>query len=290
MAKTAQDRLNPRLDFAGPDLLVEGMRQLGWSRFDVATQGSLPPHHHPDCYEICYIAHGHVSWQAGGQVYDLRSGDLYLTWPDEIHAGTDNTIQPSEIYWAIFHVPHRGSLARLPRGETRRIRQALSRLPSRSAPAAPSVSRHFETLIHCHRDRPPHAALAARAAFHLLLHHVLQDLSTPAHRLQPSSERIQRSIQFMENNLGEAKLLQEAARVAKLKPTQFRALFRRETGSSPSEFLAHQRTQAAKRLLRDASLSITDIAFRLGYSSSQHFATQFRRRTSLTPTAYRRQG
>lgn len=48
------------------------------------------------------------------------------------------------------------------------------------------------------------------------------------------------------------------------------------------------RINEAKRLLEDGGSSITDIAFELGFPSSQHFSTQFREHTGIPPSRYRK--
>ena len=45
----------------------------------------------------------------------------------------------------------------------------------------------------------------------------------------------------------------------------------------------------AERLLRETDENATDIAMRLGFSSSQHFSRLFRRYNGLTPSDYRRE-
>ena len=44
---------------------------------------------------------------------------------------------------------------------------------------------------------------------------------------------------------------------------------------------------AAKELLTSSDARVSDIAQRLGFPSAQHFATQFKRETGLTPRAWR---
>ena len=56
-------------------------------------------------------------------------------------------------------------------------------------------------------------------------------------------------------------------------------VFRRDIGMSPSEYI--------QRLKEDAS--VTDIAYDMGFASSQHFARTFRKYLGLTPTDYRKQ-
>ncbi|MFD0149512.1 helix-turn-helix transcriptional regulator [Streptomyces sp. NPDC055721] len=74
-----------------------------------------------------------------------------------------------------------------------------------------------------------------------------------------------------------------------------RPAFRTEIGETPARYRTRLRMERARLLLaetdlpicRSAVLPITVIAMDLGYSSSQHFATAFRRETDTTPSRYR---
>jgi AraC-like DNA-binding protein len=62
-------------------------------------------------------------------------------------------------------------------------------------------------------------------------------------------------------------------------------------GLTPSEYLKVCRLQAARRLLSSitgADRSITEIAFECGFTSSAHFATEFRKRFGKSPRSFRR--
>jgi len=79
-------------------------------------------------------------------------------------------------------------------------------------------------------------------------------------------------------------------RAAELAGTSKRTLQRRfaESGTRYSDLLDQARFHAAKRLLRDPDMTVTAIAFRLGYSDSANFARAFRRIAGSSPSAYRR--
>jgi AraC-like DNA-binding protein len=64
--------------------------------------------------------------------------------------------------------------------------------------------------------------------------------------------------------------------------------FQDQYGVSPKRYQLGARIEEARRLLAANSQQITSIAFDLGYSSSQHFATQFKAETGITPSAWRR--
>ena len=56
----------------------------------------------------------------------------------------------------------------------------------------------------------------------------------------------------------------------------------------PMAFLNQCRIDHAARALQETqSISVTQIAMRFGFNSSQYFATQFRKRHQMTPVQYR---
>ena len=73
-----------------------------------------------------------------------------------------------------------------------------------------------------------------------------------------------------------------------MKKSSFINFCRTLTNTTPMEYLRNCRLDLAARLLRgEPAASVTDIAFRCGFNSSQYFATCFRRRFHCPPLAYR---
>jgi AraC-like DNA-binding protein len=69
---------------------------------------------------------------------------------------------------------------------------------------------------------------------------------------------------------------------------QLARVFTHQHGLSPKSYHLAARLGEAERLLRETNVPITAIAYELGFSSSQHLATLFRKRTGVTPTHFRR--
>lgn len=65
--------------------------------------------------------------------------------------------------------------------------------------------------------------------------------------------------------------------------------FRHVTGYGIKGFVVYHRIQLAKRLLRYDSLSVSEIAFAVGYSSPSGFSKMFKRRVGDSPTSFREQ-
>ena len=73
-----------------------------------------------------------------------------------------------------------------------------------------------------------------------------------------------------------------------LSPSRLRARVREATGQSLGDWLMRLRIHAAMRMLaEDPGRPITDIALQLDFSSSQYFATCFRRYAAMSPTRFR---
>lgn len=64
-------------------------------------------------------------------------------------------------------------------------------------------------------------------------------------------------------------------------------LFSSETGMTLEQFLIAQRIEKVKEWLSYDELSVSEIAWRLGYSSTAHLSNQFKKVTGLTPGAYK---
>lgn len=68
-------------------------------------------------------------------------------------------------------------------------------------------------------------------------------------------------------------------------PTFFRQ-FKKATGLSPKEYAREVRLARAEELLSGSSLSVKEIASRLGYFSASHFSLEFRKGRGVSPAAW----
>ena len=63
--------------------------------------------------------------------------------------------------------------------------------------------------------------------------------------------------------------------------------FKHYTDRGIKEFILHHRLRLSKRLLQRTSLSVSQIAFAVGYASPSGFCTTFKRHEDCTPTEFR---
>ncbi|ADN03027.1 transcriptional regulatory protein [Spirochaeta thermophila DSM 6192] len=108
------------------------------------------------------------------------------------------------------------------------------------------------------------------------------------HYRQKSSSLVDRARSYVEARFDRDIDYKEVARSLNISPSYFLHLFKRETGRTFGEYITSVRVERAKELLREGRLNVTEVAFRVGFKSSNYFSYVFKRYEGVSPTAYRR--
>lgn len=95
---------------------------------------------------------------------------------------------------------------------------------------------------------------------------------------------------FMQRNLYRPLRRAEIAAAVNLSEPHLGRLFKAVTGRSVVDRLTELRMEHAKGLLRESTLSVTQIAGEVGLSSFSHFSKTFKTVTGIAPSDYRRAG
>ena len=81
--------------------------------------------------------------------------------------------------------------------------------------------------------------------------------------------------------------LEQAAAQAGISPFHFLRLFSSVLGVTPHQYLVRSRLRQAARLLADDGLSITDIAYDVGFGDLSNFVRTFHRAAGISPLRFR---
>ncbi len=94
---------------------------------------------------------------------------------------------------------------------------------------------------------------------------------------------IAQGIVYLEENYDKNPSVSELAHMCSVSESTFRELFKSYSGLSPSEYIAHGKTERAKRLLADGSLTVSEVAYTLGFSDSASFGRFFKKTAGTSP-------
>lgn len=104
------------------------------------------------------------------------------------------------------------------------------------------------------------------------------------------AERVEvnRVIEHLHGHLGDKVTVETLAEVARLSPSHFARVFRKELGRSPMEYVQGIRLERAKKLLLAVDRSISDIALECGFGSSSYLSACFQKQYRMTPREFRK--
>ena len=99
--------------------------------------------------------------------------------------------------------------------------------------------------------------------------------------------RLRRVLDYIHDDLAADLTLSAMADLAAMSPAHFSKAFKSATGRSPLQYVIAARLDRASLLLKTGSLTVAEIAFRVGYKDLSRFGQHFKRRFGKTPAAHR---
>lgn len=115
---------------------------------------------------------------------------------------------------------------------------------------------------------------------------IIAELSRSEYLSKLSSKKysvIAHGIVYLEENYDKNPSVSELARMCSVSESTFRELFKSFTGFSPSEYIARGKAERAKRLLADGSLTVSEVAYTLGFADTASFGRFFRNAAGTSP-------
>jgi AraC-like DNA-binding protein len=249
---------------------------------------ALAEHAHRDAIEICFLVKGRQTYRVGGRDYRLRGGDVFLTFPDEVHSTGQAPEEKGVLYWLILRRPRRGeSFLGLPRPAGRAVLRGLLEIASHHFRGSRPMQEQLDAIARLQGESAAPLA-GARAANHLqaFLLEVIRCARRPVSAAR--RESFQPILDHIARHPEETPRVPELAARAGLSVARFSARFKEETGVPPAEYILRAKIEEARRRLQLGRRTVTEIAYDLGFSSSQYFATAFKRLEGQTPGAWRR--
>lgn len=248
------------------------------------------PHCHDD-FELFYVESGTCRFFIEDNMYDIFSGDFMLIPPEVFHYTRylSGTCKRTVIHFYREDVDD-SIVKLLPRGEN-----FLSAMRIIQTPEAyrEQINLHFTRMLNEKKIADERSAPMLKALFQELLLlcsrecSLLHDLPANIHT---TDRQIVQAAQFIRNHYMEHIGAEDIAAAAGYSPNYLSKKFRKSVGVGIHEYLVFIRLQCAALELVTTEDSVTEIAFRCGFSDSNYFKDAFKKKYGLTPREYRKQG
>lgn len=238
---------------------------------------------------ILYIERGNFQIRyETGEVLHAKGGTFYYHPPLSLKYQTnDKTITP----YSMYHLAVDLSLPKLSLFSSGNIeRQIVSQLSDRPfvrlAPAL-LVSSFKRIIMEYEEKQPGYLVQIENSIRQILISSIRSGLATEQRpvKAQNFAKKIDCFLAENVDFMGPVEQLFENIDVSRSRGYE---LFHEAFGINPKEYILRKKISLAKQMLREDN-NITTIAFTLGFSSSQSFATVFKKLTCTTPSNYRKE-
>jgi len=152
------------------------------------------------------------------------------------------------------------------------------------------IRREFDALFREFILRQPGYEEMTAALFTGILIHLgrfVQEGAPDAHETRLRSQLAQTAIHIHNHYTSDISISQLAA-MENLSERRYHEVFHEAFGTSPGNYITDLRIANASRLLQDTNLSVAQIAQACGYKDSLYFSRLFRKKTGMSPLAYRK--
>jgi len=263
-----------------PDSCVPELLHIGeqWAPADFY----ISEHTH-SVWEFYFQIGGQSQWDGDGKTYSLRPGGFFAAAPGVVHQMRERSRARHHFLFAAIDMGRVGKRHEDMRGFWRGRTIVFE-------PHAEVLHASFRQLIREVSALLPHRTLGIRTALDYLVIEATRLLEKERSVISfiASHPAAMRAKEMLDHHPAENWKLSELARLAGLSPSRLSECFAHDMGMSPHQYLLHTRIERAKEALRQSDVTITNLALDLGFSSSQHFASTFKRMVGVTAGAFRK--
>ena len=256
------------------------------------TASRVPWHSH-DQFELLFVMDGATVYEFKNRdSIELAGGHFMVVPPGVMHRGEQDLRMPTTLIGIVLTLDARGASRNTP--FTPKELGWLQRYFKANSLAVHPLGQELRQVI-ARLDKKLSGknednAELSTAEMRL---HICLAISGAARQLAAVDDRDTQSIanaaiDYMRAHLSEPLSIGKLVAYIGYGRSRFFDLFRAHTGMTPNDYLRRLRLEAARKLLEKSSRPVTEIAFEVGFNSSQYFSTVFMQYTGLTPSGFRR--
>jgi AraC-like DNA-binding protein len=243
-----------------------------------------------------YVIDGRFDWMIDGQLYILYPGDLAIILPGQSFGGEKDLLDIGSISWMHLKLQQFDGNGKMSMGKWSRLSDRECRTIGRIllVNSFPVLSKLKEagTVFQNMYDEFVNQEIGHTVRINQLIDELLILVARQLTRQNNSRRDFPQTFlkleQALRENLSHQWTLEEMAALVGLGNTAFCEKVKNYTGFSPLNYLINIRITEAIKLLKRPNVHVTDIALDVGFYSSQHFATTFKKLTGYTPSEFRK--
>ncbi|MDA0177471.1 MULTISPECIES: helix-turn-helix transcriptional regulator [Flavobacteriaceae] len=257
--------------------------------------------HRNEGLEIHFLESGTMPYAQGNNQLELQPNYMTITRPWEAHKVGDPEVGVGKFYWVIIDLdvrrPHQNwkwpDWIMLSPSDLEKLTLILRQNEKVVWKTDKRIRDCFQRLGKA-VDADENGSNASRIRLLvnylliLILDLLVEDEVELNEQLTDSSRSVQLFLKELDNNLTEAWTIEKMAQSAGVGLTRFTHHCKQITNLTPMRYLMMQRLKLSKDILiNNEQMSVSEVAFACGFSTSQYFSTVFKKHEKCTPLEYR---
>ena len=275
---------------AFPHILEFALKKIGtvqFNSFKKERSGQL---------RFYYVIDGRFDWIIHSEHHILYPGDLAIIFPGQCFGGVKDFLDIGTASW--LHLQPQqldfngnvimGKWSGLTEPECRTIARILS---VNNCPVLSKIKEAgilFQNIYNEFLNQEIGYTTRINQLIDELIILIARHLTRQSNSRRDFPQTFMKLEQSLREDLSHQWTVEEMAALVGLGNTAFSEKVKSYTGFSPLNYLINIRISEAIKLLKRPEVHVTDIALDVGFYSSQHFATTFKKLTGYTPSEFRK--
>lgn len=214
-------------------------------------------------YLIHLIKSGKGTVERKGTIVHLKAGDSFVIYPNEVVTYKADETEPWDYFWIGFSGSYSQKI----------MEQTTSNL-------FPTFRKSGLLSLENATEQDNHDTIGMLE----LLFDVLNSIKST---IKEKTDFISVATNYIETNYSRSFDISVLAKTLNVSRSHFTTTFTQKVGETPHAYLNKIRIEKAKEFLSTTSLSITEIAYSVGFSSLERFSDAFKKQTNLSPKNFR---
>lgn len=259
--------------------------------FDIFEKDDFetPWHYHPE-WELTYICESSGIRSVGNSIQSYYPGELVLVGPNLPHCWKSN-INKKKVAKSVFVQFNKNLLGEgwMDKDEFIAINKLLKASIHGVKFSEKSAKIGGEKLLNMKNLSPMMRLLRFVELLHelSLMNYEVLSLGADFDVNINASKRIQKIMEFVENNYQNKMTSLELSNLVYMTPVSFSKFFKKTFNKTFTSYLNEYRISKACELLRETDSSVEQISFEVGYFNLSFFHRKFKLITNRTPAQYR---
>ena len=157
---------------------------------------------------------------------------------------------------------------------------------SKSDPSTYDNSSTLASNLLKNKQRPLYNKMISRG----IIYQLLAPFFKTAHlKSTVTDDRVKKAITYIRNHISDELCIDKVAETLCVSKNYFIRIFKKETGTTPANFIIQRKIEKAQLLLITNDLPVKQTSYLVGFEDFSYFNRVFKKITGMTPNEYRRE-